>query len=242
MPDARDHVSETTRQLADSALRKLGQSQSPTAREEEALAKVRRVHEENQRWQYYHSIPKRHWKSMAGGIQEQTINRQARVYGFPIGQATINLEKFVYKFHRFLADNQYILRDGQSDKPDANARYMAARAERFEMEVAQRRGQLVDVHVMGQTLQLLCECLRRANATIKQRGFKDAHEILEKALVTFERLLGQRFPHLAGEDQAKPPATSPNRIVKDGGRVSPKPKKQRRNGQKTKEVRGRAES
>src|SRR5687767_10418373 len=77
-----------------------------TRLEQEVVARAshEREKEERLRWQYYASIPQKHWRAMSGR-QTKVINEQAERYGLPFGGPSVNLPAFVRAFHDFLADN-----------------------------------------------------------------------------------------------------------------------------------------
>ena len=90
------------RQLAATAIEKKQRGETPGRDEQAALRRVEQQREEDQRWAYYATIPKKHWVEMSGR-QPKVVNEQAARYGVPIGGRTIDLPAFVRAFHDFLA-------------------------------------------------------------------------------------------------------------------------------------------
>src|SRR3990172_5054457 len=94
--------------LAQKAYEKLRAGQTPTAQEGAALKRYEKEREEKLRWQYYGSIPQKHWRQMSGG-QAKVLKEQADRYGLPFGGPTINLPAVARALHDFLADNAHKL-------------------------------------------------------------------------------------------------------------------------------------
>src|SRR5689334_8401659 len=92
------------RELAQRAIKKISTGQTPTVQEQASLKRYEKDREEKLRWQYYGSIPQRHWREMSGR-QTKVINEQAVRYSLPLGGPTINLPALARAFHDFLADN-----------------------------------------------------------------------------------------------------------------------------------------
>src|SRR4026207_434341 len=86
------------------AYRKVMDRQELTQQERDVLKRHEREKEERLRWQFYGSIPQKHWREMSGR-QTKVINEQATRYGLPFGGAQISLPAVVRAFHDFLADN-----------------------------------------------------------------------------------------------------------------------------------------
>src|SRR6476619_41505 len=90
------------------AYRKVMDRQELTGQEREALKRHEKDKEERLRWQFYGSIPQKHWREMSGR-QTKVINEQATRYGIPFGGASIDLPSVVRGLHDFLAENAYKL-------------------------------------------------------------------------------------------------------------------------------------
>ena len=101
------------REQAAAAIRKVAAGQKLTTKEQSALRRYEKQQEEDRRWQYYASIPQKHWRQMSGR-QTKVINEQAVRYGIPFGGASINLPDVVRGIHDFLAAN--VLKLNQDDE------------------------------------------------------------------------------------------------------------------------------
>ena len=89
-------------------MQKVVARQELSRREREALKRHEKEQEEARRWQYYASIPQKHWRQMSGR-QTKVLNEQAALYGIPFGGATVDLPKVVRAVHDFLAENAHKL-------------------------------------------------------------------------------------------------------------------------------------
>src|SRR5215510_9029642 len=80
------------------AYRKVMDRQELSKQERSALKRHEKEKEERLRWQYYGSIPQKHWRQMSGR-QTKVLNEQADRYGLPFGGPTVSLPAFVKAFH-----------------------------------------------------------------------------------------------------------------------------------------------
>src|SRR5690242_10540213 len=98
-----DPQSRVDADLVARAMRKVVNREELTRPERTALKRHEKDKEERLRWQYYASIPQKHWRQMSGR-QSKVINEQAERYGLPFGGPTINLSAVVRAWHNFLAE------------------------------------------------------------------------------------------------------------------------------------------
>lgn len=100
-------------ELAAACLRKRQAGQKPTREEIAALRRIEKAREEALRWQYYETVPKKHYLEMAGnGVKPRAagiILEQADRYGLPLKGKTVNLRDVIRGFHDFIAENKYKL-------------------------------------------------------------------------------------------------------------------------------------
>lgn len=184
------------RELAAAALEKRRQGIAPTARELGALRRVERERDERERWRHYRTIPQRHWRTMSGR-QAKVINDQAATYGIPFGGAEIDLPAVVRALHDFLADNARRLAGGLEGAASVSATgievYRRERAKMARLERRRREGELIDRAKAHEDLGHLAAILRRASETLARRFGEDAQQVLEDALLLYERELDARF-------------------------------------------------
>ena len=187
------------RELAASALRKVASGEAPTAREQAALKRFERDQEEHRRWQYYQSIPKKHWRKMSGR-QTKVINEQAALYKLPLGGSTVSLPDFVKAFHDFLADNARKLAADDDDLLQDNSSsaaledYRRERAKLARLDRLEREGSLTPRDTAREGLGRIAAILRTAGDTLQRLHGAGAGEILYEALndadQEIERLFG----------------------------------------------------
>ena len=106
-----------------------------TKEERRLLKRHESEKEERLRWQYYASIPQKHWRNMSGR-QTKVINEQAQRYGIPFGGASINLPAVVRALHDFLADNAVKLARDDDELMQGNG---SPALERYREERTERR-------------------------------------------------------------------------------------------------------
>ena len=177
------------RKLAQAAITKEQHGHKPTREEARALKRVRAADEENKRWHYYRTIPKKHWATMSGR-QQKVLNEQAKRYGVPLARATIDLTEVATWLHDFLstharrllapAEGDELLASG-SDSP-ALEEYRKAKAALANLDLATRRREMLS----ADDVRMICETygghIKRATRTLKRRYGAAAGEIITDAL------------------------------------------------------------
>jgi len=204
VPQPSDPGSRVDGELVARAYRKFMDRQELTQAEREALKRHEKQKEERLRWQYYRSIPQKHWRAMSGR-QTKVINEQAARYGIPFGGATIDLPAVVKRFHDFLAENaQKLARDDdvllQGGSSPALERYREERAELAHLDRLERQRQLLPRNEVKEALGRLAAILRGAGDAQQRQFGAAAAEILYDALDDAQRELDRTF----GEAQADP--------------------------------------
>lgn len=184
------------RELAIAALQKRKAGQQPTARELAALKRIDKGKEEQQRWEFYRTIPQKHWREMGGGWQAKILQEQADRYGLPIGRAIIDLPAVVLALRKFLAANAHRL-SKESDDPllcgpssPALERYREARAGLANLELHQRQGNLLDRAEVHERMLRAATPLRRAGEALQRKFGVEAQRVLDAAVDEFLREVG----------------------------------------------------
>ncbi|MCG6158337.1 hypothetical protein [Rubinisphaera margarita] len=174
------------RELAARAYRKVMSGETPSAQERSALRRYEKQQEEDRRWQYYETIPQKHWREMSGR-QAKVINEQAERYGIPFGGKTISLPQVVRAMHNFLADN--CRRFPQDDDllasnvaSPALERYREERAIMARLDRQEREGELIPRLIIREGLERIAAILRTAGEALRQQFGEDAVTILNEAL------------------------------------------------------------
>ena len=190
---------EQDRRLALEAARAYQEGRVPTAAQRAALRRHEQRKETTLRWQYYRSIPQKHWRIMSGR-QTKVINEQASLYNIPFGGPVIDLPAVVRALHDFLARNARLLASGMDDasllfgrSTPSLERVRRATAELREIQVARERGNLVDRALARECLLQLAGMLRAAGETLQRRYGPDALEIVNDMIANWERLVEEHF-------------------------------------------------
>lgn len=187
------------KELASQAYRKVVAGERPTAREAAALRRYEADQEETRRWQYYESIPQKHWRAMSGR-QTKVLQEQAQRYGLPFGGRTVCLPDVVRALHDFLALNARRLAAeddplmaGDAASP-ALERYREERAALARFDRLERERQLVSRGDVREGLGRIAAVLRAAGDSLRLQCGPEAAAILDEALgdaaLEIERLFG----------------------------------------------------
>jgi hypothetical protein len=198
------------KELAGQAARKLMSGQQPTAEERAALRRHERVQEEQRRWQYYESIPQKHWRQMSGR-QTKILAEQADRYGLPFGGRTVNLPKLVRALHEFLAANARKLagEDGMTDAGSSSPaleQYRKERARLARLDRLAREGTLVSRENVRDGLGRIAHLLRAAAEALERQYGKEAGQLLDEALDDAQREIDRLFGEKRRRNQKKKPA------------------------------------
>jgi hypothetical protein len=193
-------------ELAKRAYQKLMAGQQPTAEEKAALRRFEKDKEESRRWEYYRSIPQKHWRQMSGR-PTQVINSQAERYGIPFGGAKIDLTKVVKALHEFLAVNaQKLASDDELMQGDASSpaleRYREERARLAQLDRLEREHVLVQRDQVREGLGRIASIIRTAGDTLQRQFGPDAAEILLDSLDDAEQEIERLFGN--GNVRAEP--------------------------------------
>jgi len=185
------------RRQAAEAYKKVLAGQELTVREQTALKRFEKEKEERLRWQYYASIPQKHWRDMSGR-QAKIINEQALRYGIPFGGAMVSLPAVVRSLHDFLADNAHKL--AQDDDAlllgagsPALERYREERALIARLDRLEREGQLLPRDEVRVALGRIAAILRGAGDTLHRQFGQAAADILLEALEDAGREIERSF-------------------------------------------------
>jgi hypothetical protein len=108
------------RELVTSALRKREAGQQPTAQELAALRRYEKQRDEQQRWDHYRTVPKKHYTAMSGR-QRKVLNEQADRYGIPCSGEVIDLGAVLRWVHDSLAKNSHRLSGDALGGPSGGA-------------------------------------------------------------------------------------------------------------------------
>jgi hypothetical protein len=200
--DSMAALSPSQRREVAGAYSKLLRNDTLTREEQATLKRFENDREERLRWQYYRSIPKKHWRKMSGR-QAKVINEQAARYKLPLDGPTIDLEAFVEAFHDFLSrnaqrlaqDDDALMRSAQTSP--ALERYREERALLAELDRLERTRQLLPLDYVQQAHDRMAMLIRRAIERLDIRFGNDAGDIMRDTLDDYEREIDEMF----GDDE-----------------------------------------
>ncbi len=202
------------RELAASALDKRRRGQKPSGGELAALKRVERAREEEQRWAFYGSIPKKHWLAMSGR-QTKVVNEQALRYGIPFGGRSIDLPAVVKAIHDFLASNARKLAAGDDDDPclagassPALEMYRRERAKIARLDRLEREDELLPREVVHTFLGRLAPLLRDAGESLNREFGAEALATYNTMLDDVERAIETLVQPTTGDTDDRPPRAS----------------------------------
>jgi len=187
---ARRSVSDQLDQdLARAALEKRQQGLQPSPAERGALRRVEAAREEELRWQYYETIPQKHWQEMSGR-SPRILKDQAARYGIPFGDRIVNLPEVAKAIHDFfkkhykkfiVPETEFEMLSGGSTSP-ALERFRLAKAKREERKLAEDLGEFVPLHKVHEGLARITTAMRSAADAIQRQFGLDAFDIIAGAI------------------------------------------------------------
>ena len=204
-PPPADAASRIDSDLVARAYRKVMDRAELTVQERDALKRHEKEKEERLRWQFYRSIPQKHWRRMSGR-QTKVINEQAARYGIPFGGPTIDLLSVAKALHDFLAKNALRLaRDedellGGGSSP-ALERYRTERAALARLDRLERQKRLLPRDEVREALVRIASILRGAGDTLQRQFGTPAAEIMYEALDDAQREIDRTFGESGEEDR-----------------------------------------
>lgn len=182
-----------TRDMARSATKKSAAGKKPTASELAALRRVEKQTEEARRWEYYETIPKRHWQEMSGR-PPKVLNEQDDRYGIPLRGKDVSLPAIARWLHNFLADNARIFSAAKDDPlmggpgdDEGLRRYRLAKADLAELELARKSGELRPADEVNATWDRLSMILRGVGDRLQREFGPEARAMLDEGLDNYAR-------------------------------------------------------
>jgi hypothetical protein len=179
-----------------------------TREERAAVKRHEKDKEERLRWQYYASIPQKHWRAMSGR-QTKVLHEQAQRYDLPIGGPSIDLPKLARRLHDFLAENAVQL----AKEPDelmvggsspALERYREERAALARLDRLERENVLLPRDQVREALGRIAAVLRAAGESLQRQYGGGAVELLHEAIDDAEREMQRTFGQEQADDDRAP--------------------------------------
>jgi len=204
------------KELVAGAYRKLmaGQQNSLTRSEKEAVRRHEKEKEERLRWQFYRSIPQKHWREMSGR-QTKVLHEQAERYGIPFGGASIDLPAVVKALHDFLAENA--LKLAKEDDPlmvgsgsPALERYRTERALLAKLDRLERQRKVLPRESVRAAMGRVAAVLRGAGEALARQYGGGAVDILHEALDDAQREIERSFGKGAANQSEEDPQENPS--------------------------------
>jgi hypothetical protein len=182
-----------------------GKKSDLSKEERVSVERHERDKEERLRWQYYGSIPQKHWKKMSGR-QAKVINEQAARYGIPFAGATVSLPAVILALHNFLAENKHKLARDDDDlmngpSSPALERYREERAALARLVRLEREGDLLPRDLVRQSLSKTAAIIRIAGETLQKQFGDSAAEILYEAIGDAEAEIDRFFSEPGSETE-----------------------------------------
>jgi hypothetical protein len=197
-------LSRADQQAAAQAYAKVARGEKLTSREAAALKRFEKDREEQLRWQYYGSIPQKHWRQMSGR-QTKVLNEQAARYGLPFGGPTINLPQLARALHDFLAANaQKLAADDElltGASSPALERYREERAALARLDRLEREGELLPRDQVRDALGRIAGIVRAAGDSLARQFGNEALELLVEAVDDAEAEIERIFGDADAADQ-----------------------------------------
>lgn len=179
------------------AIQKRMMGEELTARERSSLKRHEQDQEELKRWEYYESIPQKHWREMSGR-QAKTLRQQEDLYGIPFGRSKISLPQVVLALHDFLAANYRRLNTDddelmQGEVTPALELYRQEKAKLARLERLEREGSLIPEEEIHELLLQMIAILRTTGDQLQRQFGPEAAEVYNEGLREAERHVVDRF-------------------------------------------------
>jgi len=183
--------------LALSAINKRTRGEIPTDREVRALNRLEKRQEEQRRWEYYRSIPLKHWAEMSGRPRK-VLYEQAKFYGLAFGDKEINLPLVVRQLHDFLAklsrhggkwirgviDGDYDMEGPQTESLD---RLRTAKAEKEEFSLQVLKKKYLPVDEIQDLFAVIASGLRQTLDSLQRQFGPAAMDLVKEGIDDVER-------------------------------------------------------
>lgn len=164
--------------------------ESLTREQRAALRRRDKRREEELREAAYSACPKSAYQRLSGR-QTKILHDQADRYGLPLRGATIDLGAVLRRFHDLLAEHggKITTEAAAADSP-ALERKREAEADLKELDLAERRRDLVHRDLLRQQLAAVASLLRRAGEQLERKHGPAAKQLLVQTLDDAERRIG----------------------------------------------------
>lgn len=231
-------------EMASAALKKRQAGIAPTRDEQAALRRVGKIKEEEQRWAFYGSIPKKHWIELTGR-PAKVINEGSDNHDLPTSGPTIDLGSFLRRVYDILAANRHTLSGATGDGilPEGTSqqlkdRYVeqqiAEKEERVKLlriERLEKENTLILVDQVREVFAIAAKHIRESGVTIRRQFGADASRLLEDGLAEASHEINTRFgggPEDDEETADQEADQKPGREKRPGRKTAKKPKRKKK--------------
>lgn len=144
--------------------------------------------EEAKRWEYYATIPQKHWLEMCGR-QRKVLVVQAEQYRIPFAGAVVDLRDVARAFSDFLAANARKLNAADSDdellgggNSPALERYRDERAKLAKLDRLERERTLLPRDEVHQKMMRFAAIIRSCGDALQRQFGPEAHALLDESI------------------------------------------------------------
>jgi len=217
-----DHSQQSDQQLAARALQKRRGGEKLTQEEARVLRRIEAAAEERRRWEYYATLPKKHYVELSGR-PTKVLNEQADRYGFPLRGKTIDLGAVLRSIHDFLARHKHTLAAAISiDDPllegasqslknayvKEQIKEKREKAALARLDRQEREHELLSRDEVHDSLARIASIIRGCGDAMQRRFGPEALEILNDSLDSADREIESLFQN--GFDQSPDTPTDRN--------------------------------
>lgn len=168
-------------ELAATALEKRRNGERPTRDELAGLRRHEAAEEENKRWQYYATIPKKHLRELTGRATEQ-LHRVADRHGAPLRGRTIDLGQLLAWVFEFIERHKAAIESSEEPRSAELERLRRAQADKVEIQNREKLGSLRNVEQVYALLDFVGNQIRKASEEIRQRFGDGPADVLQDAV------------------------------------------------------------
>lgn len=187
-------------ELAAVALEKRRNGERPTRDELAALRRHEAAEEEERRWLYYATIPKKHVREMSGRATEQ-LHRLADAYGFPLRGREIDLGQLLTSVFAFIEHNKAAIDAGGKTKSAELERLREEQRKKIEIANREKLGSLRNIEDVRATWTFIANTIRKGSEEIRQR-WPEAADVLQESFKRARAQLYRDYPPTAQEQES----------------------------------------
>lgn len=197
--DLRSELNRVDRRHIKSAQERQAAGQSLSKADSGLLRRFKDITEELMFWEYCRRLPNRVYRLLSGR-QSKVLLEQAERHGLPVAGASLDLVAIVRGFHDFLSRHRHrLLADDpdetlmQSGEGPTLERWRLAKAQLAELDLLERRAQLIDMDGIRAALGILGGVLRGVGEKLQRHFGQGAADIFNDGIDDFQRAVETQF-------------------------------------------------